>query len=45
MACNGFDHLEFIRQGISADRLEATGDHYALKVCALAREEAIRGRQ
>jgi len=37
---HGFDPLEFVRHGISAERLEATGDALALTVVALARAEA-----
>jgi len=40
---HGFDMLDFIRHGTPAERLEATGDLYALRVCALARAEADRG--
>jgi hypothetical protein len=34
------DVLDFIRHGIALERLEATGDHFALTVCAIARAEA-----
>lgn len=36
------DILDFIRNGIPAERLEATGDHFALQVVAVARAEAAR---
>jgi hypothetical protein len=36
------DVLDFIRYGIPVERLEATGDHFALRVAALARAEATR---
>jgi hypothetical protein len=35
--------LEFIRHGIPAEQLEATGDHFALCVCAIARAERRSG--
>lgn len=41
-ALHGFDVLDFIRHGIPVERLEATGDHFALKVAALARAEGAR---
>lgn len=37
---HGIDALDFIRHGIPAERLEATGDHFALAVCKIARAEA-----
>lgn len=37
---HGIEPMEMIRDGIAAERLEATGDHFALKVCELARAEA-----
>lgn len=40
---HGVDALEFIRHGIPAETLEATGDHFAVTVAKLAREEAARG--
>jgi hypothetical protein len=37
-ARHGFDWSEFIAHGIAAERLEATGDHYARIVCTHARK-------
>jgi hypothetical protein len=37
------DVLDFIRYGIPVEKFEATGDHLALKVAALARAEAHSG--
>ena len=39
---HGFDVLDFIRHGIAVERLEATGDLFALKVAAIARAEASK---
>jgi hypothetical protein len=39
---HGFDVTEFVRDGIAVERLEATGDHFALQVCMKARERALR---
>lgn len=39
-ARHGLDWSEFIARGIPAERLEATGDHYAHTVCAIARKAA-----
>ncbi len=39
------DWAGFLRAGIPADQLEATGDGLVVRVCALAREEATDGRQ
>lgn len=36
----GLDWSAFLREGIPADKLEATGDALAARVCALARQEA-----
>jgi hypothetical protein len=36
---HGIEPMEMIRDGIAAERLEATGDHFALMVCAVARAE------
>lgn len=36
----GLDWSAFLREGIPASQLEATGDALAARVCALAREEA-----
>jgi hypothetical protein len=41
-ARHDLDVLDFIRNGIPAERLEATGDHFALTVCKLARAQAAR---
>lgn len=41
----GLDWADFLRHGIPADKLEATGDAMAAGVVAAAREEAARGRQ
>jgi hypothetical protein len=37
------DILEFVRHGIPVEELEATGDHFALTVCAIARAERRDG--
>lgn len=42
---NGFDITEFVKHGVPVEKLEATGDAFALKVCAIARKEAEDGRQ
>lgn len=39
----GLDWTGFLRDGIPAIELEATGDALTARVCALAREEAARG--
>lgn len=44
LAHHGFDQLEFVRHGICAERLEATGDALALRAVRIAREEALRGQ-
>lgn len=36
----GLDWASFLREGIPASELEATGDALAARVCSLAREEA-----
>lgn len=41
----GLDWGKFLRDGIPADELEATGDALAAGVVAAAREEAARGRE
>lgn len=38
------DYSKFLREGIAADELEATGDAITAGVVAAAREEATRGR-
>ena len=40
----GFSWNDFLQNGKSADELEATGDPLALKVVAIAREDAANGR-
>lgn len=37
-ASHGLDWFDFVQNGIDADVLEATGDHYALAVVAHARQ-------
>lgn len=37
---HGFDVTDFVRNGLPAETLEATGDEFALRVAAIAREEA-----
>lgn len=37
-----FDFAAFVRGGIAIETLEATGDHFALLVCAKARERVQR---
>lgn len=39
----GLDWSAFLRHGIPASELEATGDALAQRVAALARKEAARG--
>nr|WP_251044565.1 MULTISPECIES: hypothetical protein [unclassified Lysobacter] len=41
----GLDWNAFVRDGIDAELLQATGDALALHVIAFAREEAARGQQ
>lgn len=41
----GLDWGRFLREGIPAEQLEATGDALAARVVAMAREEAGRGQQ
>ncbi len=36
-AHHGLDFDDFVRHGIDAERLEATGDHFAIEVCKAAR--------
>jgi hypothetical protein len=36
---HNINYTEFLKHGIECDVLEATGDHFALTVCKLAREE------
>lgn len=42
---NGFDWGVFVSQGIAASRFEATGDPFALRVAALARNESVTGSE
>ena len=39
-AQHGFDFNDFVRNGLPVDALEATGDHFALRACAAARQRA-----
>lgn len=39
----GLDMHQFVREGLPAATLEATGDAFALRAVAAAREEASRG--
>lgn len=41
----GLDWGRFLREGIPADELEATGDALAARVVAAAREGVSRGQQ
>jgi hypothetical protein len=36
---HNINYTEFLQHGIDCDLLEKTGDHFALTVCRLAREE------
>lgn len=38
----GLDYMDYLKNGIPASRLEATGDHFALLVSRMAREEAAK---
>lgn len=38
----GFDYMDYLKNGIPVADLEATGDHFALLVCGIAREEAAK---
>lgn len=40
LGLHGFDVSDFVRNGLPAETLEATGDEFALRVCARARREA-----
>jgi hypothetical protein len=40
LARHDLDLLQMIRSGIPIERLEATGDALALRVCAIARADA-----
>lgn len=41
---HGLDRRTFIREGLPAGQVEATGDAMAIQAARLAREEAARGR-
>ena len=41
----GLDYRAFIEHGLPIGLLEATGDAFALRACAIARAEATHGRQ
>ena len=42
---HGFDVNDFVKNGMPVEQMEATGDAMALRVAAVAREEAEDGRQ
>jgi hypothetical protein len=42
---HGFNALHFIRHGIEAEKLEATGDYYGIQVAQFARAEAAAGQK
>lgn len=42
-ARHGLDWAAFVREGLPASVLEATGDAFAINTARLAREEAARG--
>lgn len=42
-ARHGLDWTRFVREGLPASLVEATGDAFALRVAAAARKEAARG--
>lgn len=41
-ARHNIDYNDFLKNGIDCDMLEATGDHFAITVCKLAREEEAK---
>lgn len=41
---HGFEISDFVRDGLPVETLEATGDEFALRACAVARKEAGDGR-
>ncbi|MFT0531597.1 hypothetical protein ACMHYJ_02010 [Castellaniella hirudinis] len=43
MELRGLDWMDFVRRGIPASALEATGDAIAIRVAALARAEVENG--
>lgn len=42
-ARHGIDYRAFLRDGLPVEQAEATGDAFALRAAAIAREEAGRG--
>ena len=42
---HNINYTEFLKNGIECDVLEATGDHFAITVCKVAREEAARQQE
>lgn len=44
-AGEGLDWSRFLREGIPASELEATGNAFAIQAAAAARGEAARGRE
>jgi arsenate reductase-like glutaredoxin family protein len=42
---HGIDYNNFLKHGIDCDLLEQTGDHFALTVCKLAREEEAKQKE
>lgn len=43
-ARHNIDYNDFLKNGIDCEVLEATGDHFAITVCKLAREEEQQQR-
>lgn len=41
---HGIEPMEMIRHGIAVERLEATGDHFAIEVCKIARDCAEKAK-
>ena len=41
----GLPWEEFLKNGLPAETLEALGDEFANQICAIARKEALDGRQ
>jgi hypothetical protein len=44
-ARHNINYTDFLQNGIDCDVLAATGDHFALIVCKIAREEEAAGQQ
>lgn len=44
-AAQGIPWNDFLDNGVDADRLEATGDPFAMKASAIARQEIADGRR